>query len=142
MSPPTSETKTCRACGETKPIGEFRKHSHRDGVRTICRPCENVEQCDQRMRSARPPKPLAHFLIGHEEWKDRAACAGANVDKFFPTKGQSGHIAAVKKICAGCPVREDCLAYDEKTGPQPGIWGGLTEGERRKLRKQQRGAAA
>jgi WhiB family redox-sensing transcriptional regulator len=46
--------------------------------------------------------------------------------------------ARAKAVCARCPVAADCLAYAEKTHVQFGIWGGLTENDRRKLRKQRR----
>ena len=67
-----------------------------------------------------------------QDWRDHAACAQTDPDAFFPEKGESNRPA--RKICAGCFVREDCLAYALETAQQHGVWGGLTEHERRRLR--------
>lgn len=70
-------------------------------------------------------------------WRRRAACAGEDLELFFPF-GSAGpaltQIAAAKAICARCPVRQACLRYAVTTGQGHGIWGGLTEDERRGLR--------
>lgn len=65
-------------------------------------------------------------------WRDKAACRGADSDVFFPERGESADPA--RQVCARCPVRQPCLVYalDEKIAH--GIWGGLTERERRVLR--------
>jgi WhiB family redox-sensing transcriptional regulator len=67
-------------------------------------------------------------------WKDYANCLGANEDLFFPDRGASTRVA--KQICAACQVRIDCLEYAVTQGEKFGIWGGLSERERRKIRKQ------
>jgi WhiB family redox-sensing transcriptional regulator len=64
-----------------------------------------------------------------------AACRKADPDLFFPNDGDNvAQIAEAKAVCAGCSVRDDCLAFALKY-PQYGIWGGLTDEERRKLRR-------
>lgn len=78
-------------------------------------------------------------------WRGRAACRGEDPELFFPL-GSSGpaalaRIAAAKAICARCPVREACLRFALDTGQDYGIWGGLAEDERRKLRPRKRRAA-
>jgi len=72
----------------------------------------------------------------------RAACAGAPVDLFFPdpTRADAGGLEQARAICAGCPVREACLAAG--MAEEHGIWGGLDPRERRVLRRKQRGEAA
>jgi len=63
---------------------------------------------------------------------------------FFPVSDSGPaleQIAAAKAICVRCPVRDACLRYALATGQGPGIWGGLTEDERRGLRYQARLAA-
>lgn len=67
-------------------------------------------------------------------WQDFANCRGADVDIFFPDRGASTRGA--KEICAACTVREECLEYAVTRGEKFGIWGGLSERERRKIRKQ------
>lgn len=72
-------------------------------------------------------------------WQHRAACRGPNQAIFFPPaqmerrseKRQRERRA--KEICASCPVQLDCRDYSIQIREQHGIWGGLTEGERRSL---------
>lgn len=68
-----------------------------------------------------------------------AACWGAPQDMFFPSRGES--IKAAQEICAGCPVREPCLDYAITNRERFGIWGGLSERERRRIARQQGQAA-
>lgn len=73
-------------------------------------------------------------------WEDRAACVGLNPRLFFPATGANADVAAAKAVCAGCPVRRQCL--DAHLGEREGIWAGTTEPERRKIRMQRQRAAA
>ena len=77
----------------------------------------------------RTPAPPAPALAG---WRYRAACRGADLDVFFPGRGESAEPA--RQVCAGCPVREPCLEFALSHGITHGIWGGLTERDRRALR--------
>jgi WhiB family redox-sensing transcriptional regulator len=73
-------------------------------------------------------------------WAARAKCAGIeNPDIFFPPNGNKGGKAL--KICAGCPVRAECLEYALNAGEKFGIWGGLGPRERRNLKRSRRRAA-
>ena len=65
-------------------------------------------------------------------WRERAACRGADLDLFFPGRGEPADPA--RRVCARCPVREPCLDYALRHGITHGIWGGLTERDRRALR--------
>ena len=67
-------------------------------------------------------------------WQTDALCAQTDPEAFFPEKGGSTRDA--KKICASCEVRNQCLEYALKNDERFGIWGGLSERERRKLRKR------
>ena len=67
-------------------------------------------------------------------WQDRALCAETDPEAFFPEKGGSTRDA--KKICTSCEVRTQCLEYALENDERFGIWGGLSERERRKLRKR------
>ena len=72
------------------------------------------------------------------EWWSLAACQSADPDLFFPISGSGpalGQAARAKAVCTACPVRCDCLRYALAAGPLQGVWGGLTEDERRLLRK-------
>ncbi|MFM7306572.1 MAG: WhiB family transcriptional regulator [Actinomycetota bacterium] len=67
-------------------------------------------------------------------WQDQANCLGVDPDLFFPERGASTREA--KEVCRGCEVRVQCLEYALANGEKFGIWGGLSERERRRLRRQ------
>ncbi len=73
------------------------------------------------------------------EWRDLAACIGHDPSMFFPA-GETGpaaeQIKYAKQVCATCEVSEDCLGYAIETNQSSGIWGGLTEDERRPVRRR------
>jgi WhiB family redox-sensing transcriptional regulator len=59
-------------------------------------------------------------------------CTQTDPELFFPEKG--GSTREAKKVCANCTVRAECLSYALENDERFGIWGGLSERERRKLR--------
>ena len=67
-------------------------------------------------------------------WQSDSLCAQTDPEAFFPEKGGSTRDA--KKICTSCEVRTQCLEYALANDERFGIWGGLSERERRKLRKR------
>ena len=67
-------------------------------------------------------------------WQTDSLCAQTDPEAFFPEKGGSTRDA--KKICTTCEVRNQCLEYALANDERFGIWGGLSERERRKLRKR------
>jgi len=75
-------------------------------------------------------------MLQQEErgWQDRANCMGVDPDLFFPERGASTREA--KEVCRGCIVRGQCLEYALVNGEKFGIWGGMSERERRQLRRQ------
>ncbi len=66
-------------------------------------------------------------------WQSDALCAQTDPEAFFPEKGGSTRDA--KRICDTCDVRQQCLEYALENDERFGIWGGLSERERRKLRR-------
>lgn len=68
-----------------------------------------------------------------EGWQLFANCLGVDPDLFFPERGASTKEA--KGVCRACVVREDCLEYALENSEKFGIWGGLSERERRRLRR-------
>lgn len=68
-----------------------------------------------------------------ESWQNLANCLGVDPDLFFPERGASTKEA--KAVCRACVVREDCLEYALENSEKFGIWGGLSERERRRLRR-------
>lgn len=67
-------------------------------------------------------------------WQERALCAQTDPEAFFPEKG--GSTREAKKVCSGCEVRAECLDYALENDERFGIWGGLSERERRKLKRR------
>jgi len=67
-------------------------------------------------------------------WQADALCAQTDPEAFFPEKGGSTRDA--KRICSGCEVKAQCLEYALENDERFGIWGGLSERERRKLKKR------
>ena len=75
-----------------------------------------------------------------QPWRVDAACADKHPDMFFP--GRGGATEPAKRVCAGCPVKADCLDHALRHREVFGIWAGTSERERRVLRRQYRQGAA
>jgi WhiB family redox-sensing transcriptional regulator len=71
-------------------------------------------------------------------WRSASLCKDTDPDLFFPvgTTGQAlVQIARAKEVCGECPVSFDCLDFALETNQDSGIWGGLSEEERRVMRR-------
>ena len=80
------------------------------------------------------PEPMERALTpADEEWQERALCAQTDPEAFFPEKG--GSTREAKRICLGCDVKDSCLEYALANDERFGIWGGLSERERRRLKR-------
>ena len=84
----------------------------------------------------------AHLLsltIASDEWRRTAACRDTDPDLFFPV-GTTGpaieQIDNAKAVCATCEVKQPCLEFALTTNQDSGVWGGTSEEERRKIRRQ------
>ena len=75
-------------------------------------------------------------LIEKPTWMASAACRGMDVNLFFPEVGRTTVSATAKAVCAACPVAAECLAYAVNLGEHHGIWGGVAEKQRRKIRSR------
>ncbi|MBB1254629.1 WhiB family transcriptional regulator [Streptomyces sp. OF3] len=73
------------------------------------------------------------------DWRHRAVCREEDPELFFPI-GNTGpalmQIEEAKSVCRRCPVREQCLAWALDTNESTGVWGGLSEDERRRLKRR------
>lgn len=67
-------------------------------------------------------------------WQERALCSQTDPEAFFPEKG--GSTREAKRICTGCEVKAECLEYALENDERFGIWGGLSERERRKIKRR------
>lgn len=78
-------------------------------------------------------------------WRDHALCLDEDPELFFPN-GVAGPAAEqaqeAKAVCGRCPVQNTCLQWAVDTRQEYGVWGGLTEGELRSLRRRSRRAVA
>jgi WhiB family transcriptional regulator, redox-sensing transcriptional regulator len=78
------------------------------------------------------------LLFGDAEeelgWQERALCAQTDPEAFFPEKG--GSTREAKRVCLACEVRAECLDYALAHDERFGIWGGLSERERRRLKRR------
>ena len=75
-------------------------------------------------------------VLPSPEWTRRALCAEVDPNIFFPEIGEN--VSVVKKICKACDVREECLKFSLDNDERFGIWGGLSEINRRKLRAERK----
>jgi len=72
-------------------------------------------------------------------WRNRAACRGLDPDIFYPASDEDSWEA--KAVCDTCPVRQPCLEHALSLREREGVWGGLTERERRRILRQRRKTA-
>jgi WhiB family redox-sensing transcriptional regulator len=73
------------------------------------------------------------------EWMARGNCAEEDPARFFPSDGVGVEIA--RRICATCPVKDECLEHALANRIDHGVWGGASERERRRILKRRRSAA-
>lgn len=74
------------------------------------------------------------FAFEPTPWTSQAACAGSAPELWFPERGQN--IDPARAVCGACPVRRECLDYALAWDIRFGVWGGLSEIERRRFRRQ------
>jgi WhiB family transcriptional regulator, redox-sensing transcriptional regulator len=79
-----------------------------------------------------PPSTWNAIAAAADGWRQDALCAETDPEAFFPEKG--GSTREAKRVCTGCEVRAECLEYALTNDERFGIWGGLSERERRRLR--------
>ena len=80
-----------------------------------------------------PDHPVTDPEIVDDQWQERALCAQTDPEAFFPEKG--GSTREAKRICLGCEVKDACLEYALANDERFGIWGGLSERERRRIKR-------
>ena len=78
-------------------------------------------------------------LMIRPEWMDLAACRGYPAEMFYAEKAGGGPtLDEGRKVCRRCPVQGECLDYALEFSERIGLWGGLTEKERRKVKAERR----
>jgi WhiB family redox-sensing transcriptional regulator len=76
---------------------------------------------------------LLKLLAEDRSWQSKANCMGVDPDLFFPERGASTKEA--KEVCKGCVVQQECLEFALSNSEKFGIWGGMSERERRRVRR-------
>jgi WhiB family redox-sensing transcriptional regulator len=85
------------------------------------------------------------FDLGYEKyageelhWQEFALCAQTDPDIFFPEKG--GSTAPATSVCSACAVQSECLEYAISHDIRHGIWGGMSDNDRRRISRERRRA--
>jgi WhiB family redox-sensing transcriptional regulator len=91
------------------------------------------------LATKRDAAPTALLPGAMPEWMLEGDCSSSNAEAFFPERGAP--CAAAREMCAGCPVREQCLDYALKTRQRDGVWGGTTPKERARILRAMAGQA-
>jgi WhiB family redox-sensing transcriptional regulator len=91
--------------------------------------------CDNRRSNCVPTQTKEITM----DWRDKAACLTVDPELFFPV-GNTGpaldQIEKAKQVCGQCPVMDNCLQYALESNQDSGVWGGLSEDERRALKRR------
>jgi WhiB family redox-sensing transcriptional regulator len=86
-----------------------------------------------------PTPDLSGYLPVELEWQRDALCSQTDPEAFYPDKGSSP--SAAKTVCMACPVRQACLDWAIDTYEPFGVWGGMTERQRKNERGRRSRAA-
>lgn len=83
------------------------------------------------MRTTPLPTDLLYLDLDERPWAAYASCREVDPEMFF--SGAEKKTEEAIRICNGCPVQDECLTWALDTRVRYGIWGGLTERQRRRL---------
>jgi WhiB family redox-sensing transcriptional regulator len=76
---------------------------------------------------------------GSPDWRHRAACHDVDPELFFPVGVRMDAVRQTKvaqAVCMACPVRRECLTWAMDSGQEYGVWGSLSENQRRALKRR------
>jgi len=141
---PPAEVKTCADCRvEFTRAPDQSDHSWRRPL--YCHTCGLKHSRGSTRGPVNRPAPHApaSFVapVGlAKDWRHRAICRDEEPELFFPV-GTSGpallQIAEAKTVCRRCPVVSECLTWALESGQDAGVWGAMSEDERRALKRRQ-----
>lgn len=142
----------CNECGRTMvsdramdSYPELRAYA-RKGARGLCRSCYRLNKKSGTLpelgttSESTPYEQVIGLAPHHEDrrWLHLAVCRDESPELFFPA-GNSGpalaQIAEAKSVCNRCPVKSECLAWSLESNQDAGVWGGLSEDDRRALKR-------
>lgn len=84
--------------------------------------------------AASPAREITDLIGERESWQALGLCREVDPELFFPEKG-CNTVDDARRICGGCDVRQECLSYALDNNERFGVWGGMTERERKKLQR-------
>lgn len=134
--PETNEPQAGPAQSKPRPTRTVATHQTASQDRPIALSTAFSRITDEPGRRPYQPENLAGYDGDDSsgDWQKRALCAQTDPEAFFPEKGESTREG--KQICTGCEVKAECLEYALSNEERFGIWGGLSERERRSLRRR------
>jgi WhiB family redox-sensing transcriptional regulator len=91
-----------------------------------------MNRTSRTVQALAPGSPL-------DDWRHGSACSGVEPELFFPIgtgPAAMRQTRLVQAVCAGCPVRVPCLRWALATSQEYGVWGGLSEDDRRNLKRR------
>ena len=107
-------------------------------IHALNRPRAQTVDADLAARILATRSPIVRQIVPMSDaWRDRALCRIERIptERFYPTRGED--TATIKAFCARCPVRAECLQDADAHEIHPnGIWGGLSERQRRQRRRE------
>jgi WhiB family redox-sensing transcriptional regulator len=136
LPPPSLDARAGHACNSTCVVPPAQPAEGRP-VRKA--PGRRPPSCHRSgLRRQMTSEPIHLAALGDDEtgvlgWQEQALCAQTDPEAFFPEKG--GSTREAKRICIGCEVKGECLEYALGQDERFGIWGGLSERERRRLKR-------
>ena len=143
-------TRLCLQCGKRMGVHAFPANPGRDdGLGTWCTPCHTREARRTRNAIALKRQRQAEEATAarakqpetlHTSWRNKAGCRGKDTTLWFPI-GNTGpallQIHQAKQVCQRqCPVMEACLQYALTSGQEHGVFGGMSEDERKALKRK------
>ena len=117
-------------------LADFDSVSEQNGAETTeTEPVTTIDSSESLGRSAvGSAVELRITTTKSTDWREKSLCAQTDPEAFHPEKG--GSTREAKRVCQSCDVREECLQWALDNNERYGIWGGLSERERRKLSKK------
>lgn len=105
---------------------------------------QSVDVADEQLSAAQAQEAMVGiFNLGYDKavdsepyWQELALCAQTDPDIFFPEKG--GSTTPATSVCTACEVQAECLEYAISNDIRHGIWGGMSDNDRRRMSRERR----
>jgi WhiB family transcriptional regulator, redox-sensing transcriptional regulator len=137
-------TRLCAGCARDLPLSEFRTSQPRVSS-SHCHACRMAHAAvwarrAEEREARRYRAEAARKVDAAADWRRRSACHDEDPELFFPV-GTTGpallQIEEAKSVCRSCPVMAQCQTWALESGQDAGVWGGMSEDERRALKRRE-----